>query len=78
MWYYPMNVEQHEKALRALGIVLTKLIDGEMTVEEMTEAVRENTGLLRSDESRYGEAREYYPRDIALGVADLEWENARL
>jgi hypothetical protein len=78
MWYYPMTVEQHEKTLRALGIVLTKLIDGEMTVEEMKEAVRENTWLLKGDECRYGDASEYYPRDIALGVADLEWENARL
>lgn len=74
MFYYSMTLDQHERALRAIGAVLTKIIDGEMTVEEMKEAVRENTGLLKGDESRYGDACEYYPREIALAVADLEWE----
>jgi hypothetical protein len=71
MWYYPMTVEQHETTLRAVGAVLSKLIDGEMTVEQMVETVRENSGLLKGDECRYGDASEYYPRDIAIAVAEL-------
>jgi len=71
-----MTVEQHEKTLRALGKVLSELIDGELTLDEMKEAVRENTGLLKGDECRYGDACEYYPRDIALAVAGLEWADA--
>jgi hypothetical protein len=71
MWYYPMTVEQHETTLRAVGAVLSKLIDGEMTVEQMVETVRENSGLLKGDECRYGDASEYYPRDIAIAIAKL-------
>jgi len=76
MYYYPMSVEQHEKTLRALGKVLSELIDWELTLDEMKEAVRENTGLLKGDECRYGDASEYHPRDIALAVAGLEWADA--
>jgi len=63
-----MSVAKLEK----IGKVLTQLIDGEMTIEEMKDYIREgSTGLLHGTEQTYGDACEYEPIDVALAVAKI-------
>lgn len=70
-WFMEMYQDEYEKVLESVGKILTKLIDGEMTIEEMKEDIRENTGMLTGDDERYGDAREYFPRDLAIAMAEL-------
>lgn len=70
-WFIEMKQKEYETTIVKIGEVLTKLIDGEITLDEMKENIRENSGLLIGDECRYGDASEYFPRDIALAVAAL-------
>lgn len=70
-WFVEMKQKEYEASLEKIGEVLTALIDGGLTVEQMKEDIRESSGLLIGDECRYGDASEYFPRDIALAVAAL-------